>query len=550
MKMAQTALEPDSLSKMDFTKLMSELRNAVSLPCKLTLPDSKVLDVKFEIVTNMLPILENHCTLNITAPPPPMLMSLLPEEIEKLEESENSEDSEMTSTPLERKQTSPLVSTSHNNTKNSPQSSQSMPSPQSSVSSDSSPQRVVVVSKQNKPVDWSVGTSELIRLSHVVNPSNFYVQRVADDPKLEQLLRDLELVAPTCKPFNIPKIGNLCIVQYSLDGKWYRGRIKSISAGKGTSSLCDVFYIDYGNMEKVPIHRVLELPKHMREFQPLCRHCVMNGIVARFVEWSEEAIRVFVEVTTRPKLQLIVAGFTGNSLKVDLIILCNDLVGSSYEPTSVRDILLFLDHGSLVPGETSSLSKVMKPLRKFSSSHFNLIAGSSLQVVVSHIDSPVCFYVQRVEKHAEGLGNMMKALNEHYRTPDKKYNVYYPQIGMCCVAKYAADGNWYRAMVTGLPDKKIVSVQYVDYGNCEVVSWENAVKCQLYDLKLPGDTKVWEEDACIKFNTICYNKTLRMVVNARNNTDLMVSLYQRVGKEEHSVAVAMAQAGFGICSRK
>lgn len=40
---------------------------------------------------------------------------------------------------------------------------------------------------------------------------------------------------------------------------------------------------------------------------------------------------------------------------------------------------------------------------------------------------------------------------------------------MICVARFQADDTWYRAQVKALPGNKMVTVQYVDYGNTETV---------------------------------------------------------------------------------
>ena len=41
---------------------------------------------------------------------------------------------------------------------------------------------------------------------------------------------------------------------------------------------------------------------------------------------------------------------------------------------------------------------------------------------------------------------------------------------MICVARFSADGAWYRARVVGLAGARRVRVQYVDFGNVETIS--------------------------------------------------------------------------------
>ncbi len=40
---------------------------------------------------------------------------------------------------------------------------------------------------------------------------------------------------------------------------------------------------------------------------------------------------------------------------------------------------------------------------------------------------------------------------------------------LICAAQFSVDSQWYRAMVIDLPGSQSVSVQYVDFGNTEVL---------------------------------------------------------------------------------
>lgn len=43
---------------------------------------------------------------------------------------------------------------------------------------------------------------------------------------------------------------------------------------------------------------------------------------------------------------------------------------------------------------------------------------------------------------------------------------------MAVAARYSIDGNWYRAKITCLPESRMVTVYYVDYGNSETLLWD------------------------------------------------------------------------------
>ena len=42
-------------------------------------------------------------------------------------------------------------------------------------------------------------------------------------------------------------------------------------------------------------------------------------------------------------------------------------------------------------------------------------------------------------------------------------------IGRLCIAKFAEDGKYYRAMIIGVCDDKQVAIRYIDFGHSEIV---------------------------------------------------------------------------------
>lgn len=43
---------------------------------------------------------------------------------------------------------------------------------------------------------------------------------------------------------------------------------------------------------------------------------------------------------------------------------------------------------------------------------------------------------------------------------------------MAVAARYSIDGHWYRAKIISLPEQRLVSVFYIDYGNSETLQWD------------------------------------------------------------------------------
>ena len=56
---------------------------------------------------------------------------------------------------------------------------------------------------------------------------------------------------------------------------------------------------------------------------------------------------------------------------------------------------------------------------------------------------------------------------------------------MICAARYAKDNNWYRGRITGLPGHRKVEVQFVDYGNVEIIDHSDVCKILDDHIKYP-----------------------------------------------------------------
>lgn len=42
---------------------------------------------------------------------------------------------------------------------------------------------------------------------------------------------------------------------------------------------------------------------------------------------------------------------------------------------------------------------------------------------------------------------------------------------MAVAARYSIDNSWYRAKIINLPEPRMVTVFYIDYGNSETLPW-------------------------------------------------------------------------------
>ncbi|XP_060086316.1 uncharacterized protein LOC132565637 [Ylistrum balloti] len=182
-----------------------------------------------------------------------------------------------------------------------------------------------------------------------------------------------------------------------------------------------------------------------------------------------------------------------------------------------------------------------------------LVADTTCQVFVVYSNSPGEFWCQLVDK-ATDLQTMMDQMNEHYNSlSPTKATIDQPEIGMPCVAKFSEDKLWYRAEILSFEDKNI-EVQFIDYGNSELVDLRSvkhiqkeftslplqAIRCCLSGVKCSGSA--WSEKAMEDFETLTTDKELICAVKSQVGGSYLVHLGDASG--ELDVALKLHEAGY------
>ncbi|XP_037342414.2 tudor domain-containing 6 [Pungitius pungitius] len=92
-----------------------------------------------------------------------------------------------------------------------------------------------------------------------------------------------------------------------------------------------------------------------------------------------------------------------------------------------------------------------------------LTVGSSVDVIVSFVESPHTFWCQP-RKNFEHLGLLMQDLQNHYESIPPQ-----PLVESICVARNPGDGMWYRVRTHASHRSPVVDVRFIDYGKTELV---------------------------------------------------------------------------------
>jgi hypothetical protein len=166
-----------------------------------------------------------------------------------------------------------------------------------------------------------VGTRDAVKVSYVINASNFYVQLEANAEALKSVMLAVEAVCTGVAPLQESQlqVGFSCCAQYSEDGKWYRAKILSVS-----SSSVEVVYVDYGNTDCVSLSSVKCIdPSLVKILNAQAIPCCLCGFQDNV---NEHLAAKFEEITLDKTLTMVVMDKLPND--VVLVELYDDCLGS------------------------------------------------------------------------------------------------------------------------------------------------------------------------------------------------------------------------------
>ncbi|GFR13574.1 RING finger protein 17 [Trichonephila clavata] len=422
--------------------------------------------------------------------------------------------------------------------------------------------------------DYAKMHPERVLVSHVINPSCFYVQRCSELRKLKTLS---DAINKWCNSYESKKDkvvtlepGNLYLVRYDKDRKWYRGRVKSIIepkddmidnqasgmqlhvktkdgkiASKDKELKAVVYFIDYGNISVISLPSFINILPRFLNLPGIAKECSLVDIEPpNKVKWSSECLSAFSQFVDKKRVVMQIFEERNNAYLVDL---CQspDSEISNDVPVSVRDALVFLEHAIFPTGK--------KPIRTRNRNDRNymppepLRMNSNISAIVTHMST------------ASYLANLIFEMNETYETNNTLlHSIYAPHIGMICAARYSLDKQWYRAKVIGLPGGAKVKVQYVDFGNCEIIHHKylrklfdkffklniQAISCKLAQVTY-GDALGWNKKATEWLTNQVSRKQLTLkslgMIPGENKTEVV--LYYNENDSEICINALLVEEG-------
>jgi Tudor domain. len=267
------------------------------------------------------------------------------------------------------------------------------------------------------------------------------------------------------------KTGTACVACYSEDGIMYRGIIESVNSASAV-----VLFCDYGNKEDVPFDKIKEISS---EFMSLPIQGLMCRLLAAKPQhggsWLDEEIIKFTNLTEGKELEAHIISKSNVVYEIVLKdpetgIIINEQFGAKTE--ELQTVVLKAEEGQSC--------ELILPDQKYC---VQLVAPATVEKVqVTWFINPEQFYCQ-MQTSQLAINDMMNAIQAAYCSkPPLASSV---QVGCPVIAKFLSDGVLYRAEVKEIRDTSSLVVQFVDYGNCDIVMRSSVWEMEARFMALP-----------------------------------------------------------------
>ena len=336
--------------------------------------------------------------------------------------------------------------------------------------------------------------------------------------KLDRVLRELQSVSHASDPEQALAAGDSVVAQFPEDGVFYRARVVSIDG-----SAIHVHYIDYGNSAIVQPDQVRPLPQHLLDVPAVsCRlrlagiddlaraddvlgSAVVRQLVAGFKEVECE-LRVVALHEDCAEGVLSCGGLVLNDkvkelLKKDAPAVPQEAaiveetapaapqeaaIVEETAPAAPQEPAIVEEAAPAAPQEPAIIEQITPaseaPRPRVRPASWTL--GSDYRVLTVIASDLEHIFVQRItDKDIELLTRIELEMQSCGAAPAAGDSAP-PRVGDSVAAVFADDGEFYRARVTRV-DGAQIHVQFIDYGNCSVVSADQVrpLPSQLLDIE-------------------------------------------------------------------
>ncbi|XP_035278915.1 tudor domain-containing protein 15, partial [Anguilla anguilla] len=392
-------------------------------------------------------------------------------------------------------------------------------------------------------------------VEHVLNPTNFWLRTEERNRDFEDMMQDMSEYFRGLKLdegiLENPVPGALCCAMYEKDMHYYRALvIEMIENG------AEVYFIDFGNTEKVPYMLIKTLPPRFELEPAFALKCSLSHVVPVEDVWTVSATNYFREIVSNKALlvhvvhkrkhEYVVDLYERGNQKVSIALLltkakmaeywkclfpepvqfdrpkagkleqraCKDSGpgnGSQSNSSGISGIYQNVKSSELPAQHTvkpvSATTQLPKQNIHAEIPSFKVLTfkpGAELAVRCSQVNSPSDIWCQLQSKLSE-LDELMEKIQGYYQTHADPWQ----QNEACCIVKCPSNGKWYRGCILCAQDGEF-DVILVDTGmivkektrNLRAIKAEylelagQAFRCSIYNIE-PGDSSlgVWHINA-------------------------------------------------------
>ncbi|XP_072512631.1 tudor domain-containing protein 15 [Salminus brasiliensis] len=385
-------------------------------------------------------------------------------------------------------------------------------------------------------------------VEHVQNPNEFWIRTARRNHSFEDMMNKLtdyfSGLQLNEEILDDPLPGVLCCAMYEQDLHYYRAIVLDI-----LEHGAEVFFIDFGNTEKVPSMLIKKMPSEFAVEPPFVLGCSLAHVTPMDDCWTVAATNYFRKATSNKALMVHVVHKRSDTLAVELcergreksesisaLMTRENMAGywkynltttpvefgKAKNKTGKKDLRMFSKsvsqkpdvkglqqknvsaHKAVVKKQVHTHTQESKTNAVDIFRHNKIQPGSEISVFCTHVTSPSDFWCQN-KKQKVDLDRLM----------DKLQNVYHAHIpvflknSVCCVVKFHQDNRWYRGLVLDVR-KEEVEVILIDYGMVvkerlqdirallpEFLELEGqAFRCSLHNLIEPAGENTWSKEAC------------------------------------------------------
>ncbi|XP_072764872.1 RING finger protein 17 isoform X2 [Anoplolepis gracilipes] len=440
MTLQMASYVKQSFHKVDIQNAINILKDLTDLPCHLMYKDAGCKGT-FTFDNSIVAAMENHCSIEM---PPISLYSLVrTDELPK----------NYIVSPLQKKSCTKLY--------------KELPLPKKSDSESTtisikSEEMEAGYEKKDDSKEESNSKCK-VEMAHVVNPSLFFVRKVASKSEFRQLEKNLKQYGDderTMESLIKFEPDSMCMVkQKNYSEKWYRGRVNAVNTTNDKTFLYDISYLDYGYEEcDIPTSRIRNIPECFLELPPQAIRCCLYGLMPKNLHWTNASIIDFMKLTKGADCLISIINSTPDMLYVDLCVVWKE--DNNMGPQSMCNLMKTLDYARLDSSRTSQPSANIYVYKKEELS-LNKTAVP-VQVSINYFESPDTIYVSKIELK-NTLLKLENELQEYYKEENLTKMIDIPQKDLPCAVQLAKR-KWVRGKIVDILNKNKVKVFCVDWG--------------------------------------------------------------------------------------